>query len=67
MVEKTIQQFKDNLEIEEVGQSIELPKPDNMNNGIEVIPEEDGGVTLILILLSKKQMKQILILIYQSF
>ena len=46
MVEKTIQQFKDNLEIEEVGQSIELPKPDNMNNGIEVIPEEDGGVTL---------------------
>tara|TARA_R110000824_G_scaffold146024_3_gene314653 strand:+ start:1888 stop:4392 length:2505 start_codon:yes stop_codon:yes gene_type:complete len=46
MVEKTIQQFQDNLEIEEQGQSIELPKPNNMNNGIEVIPEEDGGVTL---------------------
>jgi len=47
MAEKRIIQTEDGpLEIEEKGQSIELPDSNNMQNGVEIIPEDDGGVTL---------------------
>ena len=47
MDEKRIIQTEDGpLEIEEKGQSIELPDSNNMQNGVEIIPEDDGGVTL---------------------
>ena len=47
MAEKRIIQTEDGpLEIEEKGQSIGLPDSNNMQNGVEIIPEDDGGVTL---------------------
>ena len=46
MAEKAIQNLENNLEIEEVGQSIEMPEPENTTKGVEIIEEEDGGVTL---------------------
>ena len=46
MAEKAIQNFKENLEIEEVGQTIDLPQPQDTTKEVEIIEEEDGGATL---------------------
>ena len=46
MADKAIQNLNDNLEIEEVGQSIDLPEPENTTKGIEIIEDDDGGATL---------------------
>ncbi len=54
MVEKRIQNTildrspneNNALEVEGVGQEIEVPQPENTTKGYEIIEEEDGGVTL---------------------
>ena len=47
MVEKRINQnFEQPLEVEGVGEEIQLPEPENTTKGYEIIEEQDGGVTL---------------------
>ena len=52
MVEKRIQNTaidispNENLEVEGVGEEIQLREPENTTKEVEVIQEEDGGVTL---------------------
>ena len=47
MVEKRINQnFEQPLEVEGVGEEIQLPEPENTTKGYEIKEEQDGGVTL---------------------
>jgi hypothetical protein len=46
MVEKAIQNVEQPLEVEGVGEEIQLPQPENLTKGIEIVQDEDGGVTL---------------------
>ena len=54
MVEKRIQNTaidispnaNNSLEVEGVGEEIQLQEPENTNKGYEIIQEQDGGVTL---------------------
>ena len=46
MVEKAIQNPQQPLEVEGVGEEIQLPQTENMTKGVEILQEDDGGVTL---------------------
>jgi hypothetical protein len=54
MVEKRIQNTavdispnaNNEFKVEEIGEEIQLPQPENTSSGIEIVEEADGGVTL---------------------